>query len=247
MMFEIQPQELGFTDTVNKSTGEVQSDIGNKTGLTPLAEFIAEILTDIVQIDMGYDYLKFDWTDLENTDEKAKAELNKTYIESGQRTIDEVRSDDNMEPLGGGAAKPFVIGTPTFLDQDSLDQKAAATEALTAIASQSKDAEEPVDKSPDNEEDGGKPVDNTEKAMVMLHEFRTFRKYAITRAKNGKPIRVFKSDIIPEVVLGEINKRLSKAASPAIVRGIFNEFMKDYQLSFIADLASIKKEIDSVI
>jgi len=36
---------------VNKSTGEVQQDMGINTGLRPLAEFFQEIFTDVIQVD----------------------------------------------------------------------------------------------------------------------------------------------------------------------------------------------------
>lgn len=249
MMFEIQPQELGFTDTVNKATGEVQFDIGVKTGLAPLASFVEEILTDIVQTDWGYPQLRFAFTNLESTDEKAKADLNAVLINSGQRTIDELRTDDGLEPLGGGADKAFVIGTPTFIDQDSIDNKAKATEALSQIAAASQNnSNGAVDNSGNNADSNQEPpVDNSQKAIMMLHEFRTFRKYAITRVKDGKSIRAFHSDIIPEVVLKEINDRLEKPIGIEEVRSMFNDFMKDYQLDFLADLAGIKKEIDNVL
>lgn len=257
MLFEIQPQELGFTDTVNKSTGEVQENIGFNSGLVPLARFFEEIFTDVIQIDMGYENLKFKYTGLDYRDEKRDAEVAEIKIRSGQTTVDEVRKERGQEPMG--VDKPFVIGTPSFIDQDSIDKKAqadadakAASAAALAQAQQNNDDDETGDgKTPKDGENGEQP-DPKEKSAVDGHvqlvtELRAFRKMALNRVKAGKQIRRFESEVLPQSVVDEMNQRLSKAADAEAVRDIFSEYMQDYQVKFLADVADLQKNLQNVL
>lgn len=255
MLFEIPPNELGFTMNVNKANGEVQHDIGVDTGLRPLAEFFQEILTDVVQEDLGYENLAFKYTGLDITDEKRDAEIAAIKINSGQTTVDEVRKGRGQKPLG--VDKPFVIGTPTFIDADSMKQRAAAADALIGMgkddgSNDGKGDANPVDNS-------GKTTDDTviadpkaEKSAVDTHvqlvsEMRTFRKYAINRIKDGKSLRKFQSEVLPLNVVEEMNTRLSTAAKADDVKEIFKEYMADYQVNFLAETINLRKSIGHII
>jgi len=189
MLFEIQPNELGFTESVNKSTGEVQQDIGFNSGLMPLAHFFEEIFTDVIQNDMGFENLAFKYTGLDQVDERAEAEKNEILIRSGQTTIDEVRQNQGKQPLG--VDKPFVLGNPTFIDPESQKSRADAAAALTSLAAGGgKDDEEPETKDPEEDrkdpENGDVPAEQKEKSAEQNHvqlvtELRAFRKYAVSR------------------------------------------------------------------
>ncbi len=154
MLFEIQPNELGFTESVNKSTGEVQQDIGFNSGLLPLAHFFEEIFTDVIQNDMGFENLAFKYTGLDQVDERAEAEKNEILIRSGQTTVDEVRQKQGKDPLG--VDKPFVLGNPTFIDPDSQKTRSEAAAALTSLAAGGSDDEDKPDPK-DPEEDRKDP------------------------------------------------------------------------------------------
>ena len=251
MLFEIPPNELGFTDSVNKSTGEVQQDIGNASGLRPLAEFFQEIFTDVIQTDMGFENLAFKFTGLEYTDERATAETNEIRIRSGQATVDEVRMEQGMKPLG--VDKPFVLGNPTFIDEESQKTRAEAAAALTSLAAggSEPDAPDPEEdrKDPEN---GDVPAEQKEKSAEQNHiqlvtELRAFRKYAVNRKKDGKALRAFKSDVLPQNVVDEMNDRLSKAADADAVRSIFKDYMADYQVQFLAEVTNLRKSLSKVV
>lgn len=252
MLFEVQPQELGFTDTVNKATGEVQQSIGLNSGLKPLASFFEEIFTDVIQVDLGFENLKFKYTGLDQVDERAEAEKNEVLLRSGQTTVDEVRQSQGKEPLG--VDKPYVIGTPTFIDEESrnasaqaaADAKQAQADALAAQNSSATPAKEdpPAE---DASGDTAKSVTADDTHIKLVTELRTFRKYAIARKKANKSLREFKSEVLPENVVQEMNTRLSKAADTEAVRVIFSDYMKDYQVKFLADTIDLKQSLNRVL
>lgn len=252
MLFEIPPNELGFTDSVNKSTGEVQQDIATDSGLRPLAEFFQEIFTDVIQTDMGFENLAFKYTGLEYTDERGTAETNEIRIRSGQATVDEVRMEQGMKPLG--VNKPFVLGNPTFIDEESQKTRAEAAAALTSLAAGGgkEEEEEPADPKEDEPADGDVPAEQKEKSAEQNHiqlvtELRAFRKYAVNRKKAGKSLRAFKSDVLPGNVVDEMNSRLAKAADADAVRSIFKEYMADYQVTFLAEVTNLRKGLSKVL
>lgn len=254
MMFEIQPQELGFTDTVNKATGEVQQDIGLSTGLKPLANFFAEIFTDVIQTDMGYENLKFEFKGLDVRDEKRIAETNEILIRSGQRTIDELRTDEGMKPLG--VDKPFVLGNPTFIDNESTERRNAAADALISMGQSGNDPNEDEPTDEGNKKNGGddndQEIDQTsekgadQKHIELVTELRAFRKYAINRKKAGKSIRRFESTVLPAKVVDQLNEEVQKAEDPDAVRDLFKEYMHDYQIDFLADVVNLKETLHKI-
>lgn len=232
MLFEIQPQELGFTDTVNKATGEVQQEIGIRSGLVPLAHFIEEIFTDILRYDMGYEQYKFKFLGIDEEDAKEAAEVAEIQIRSGQKTVDEVRASRGEQPIG--VDKPFVIGTPVFIDAESqAKNQVAPAQPATPPAN---DANE---------------TDDTNKAadshIALVTEMRTFRKYATSRIKAGKSLRKFESEVLPAAVCDEMNRRLEKAKTVDAVKSIFSEYMQDYQIKFLAEVQTLSKSLNKVI
>jgi len=254
MLFEIQPNELGFTESVNKSTGEVQQDIGFNSGLMPLAHFFEEIFTDVIQNDMGFENLAFKYTGLDQVDERAEAEKNEILIRSGQTTIDEVRQNQGKQPLG--VDKPFVLGNPTFIDPESQKSRADAAAALTSLAAGGTDngTEDttPEDKPKEDPAPGDVPDEQKQKSAEQNHiqlvtELRAFRKYAVNRKKDGKALRAFKSDVLPQNVVDEMNTKLSKAADADEVRAIFKDYMADYQVQFLAEVTNLRKSLSKVV
>ena len=232
MMFEIPPQELGFTETVNRATGEVQQDIGRSSGLIPLANFFEEIFTDVIQVDLGHPDLMFKFKGLENTNEKQKAEVSEIRIRSGYSTVDQERAIDGLDPLG--IDEPFVIGTPTFLK--------GASEAPVAGSTTDQNS---ADQAGVNDSETQKSAEDVH--IQLVTELRAFRKYALKRSIVGKNLLKFNSEVLPKTVVDEINTRLSKADNPEAVKAIFKEFMQDYQVDFLANVVELKKDLAKVI
>lgn len=108
MMFDLTPQELGLNLQQYKENAESQENIQMRKGLKPLAHFIEEIFTDVLQIDLGYVDLSFKFSGLET---KFNYEDAKTLIPFGVVGIDEIRNDMGLKKLG---VDPFIIAGNTI-------------------------------------------------------------------------------------------------------------------------------------
>lgn len=99
-VFGVPPQEIGFTHDVNRSTSESQQDTVLMRAIKPIASFIADVYTDILQAELGMENLKFMWIDLDPTDAEREAKIDKMYIEAGVYSVDEVRQRLGKDPIG---------------------------------------------------------------------------------------------------------------------------------------------------
>lgn len=241
-MFDVPPTEIGFTSNKgglgDKGANKVQQDAAESRGLVPLAEFFAEIFTDIIQNDLGFEGLCFSFVGLkEDEDAMVQAQVREVQIRSGQRTINEIRTDDGLDPDPSPLADKLMIttGTPTFLEtQEEIDAK---QEEAQAIAGNDQNEEPAKEDTPDN----------TQKMVSLVTELRKFRKMAVARKKAGKTYRPFESAILPDSVVGEMNSRVEKCADVSAVRDVVSEYMQDYQIEFLADVIELNAGIKKVV
>lgn len=251
-LFDVPPSEIGFTSNKgglgDKGSNQIQADAAQNRGLEPLAHFIEEIFTTIVQEDFGLENLKFEYTGLaEDEDAKLEAEVAEIKIRSGQRTLNEIRTDQGLDPFESPEADKLMIvnGTPTFIkSEEEIAEGKAMAEAIASGGGQDEsNKEEPAsedDTPPDNTSD-------TEKMVALVSEFRKFRKMAIARKKADKSFRPFESTLLPQGVIEEMNERIHKAESVDEVKHVFNEFMQDYQINFIADVVELQSNLQKIL
>ncbi|MGN6607974.1 MAG: NUDIX domain-containing protein, partial [Jatrophihabitans sp.] len=89
--YHVTPQDLGFTEDVNRATSETQVDNQFRIGDMPLIEHVQAILSDYLQDDLQLPLdFQFD-TGQEKEDRLATAQSDKIYIESGVISPSEVR------------------------------------------------------------------------------------------------------------------------------------------------------------
>lgn len=112
--FHIVPSDLGFTESVNKSSGETQADVQHRVGDLPLVAHISGVLTHFLQQDLGLPLeFAFD-TGQEKEDRLALAQAWQIYIESGMASPDEGR--EQLLGLPGDPRRP----TPRFFSTTRL-------------------------------------------------------------------------------------------------------------------------------
>ena len=168
------------------------------------------------------------------------ADTNQVLIASGQRTINEIRTDDGLDPIEGGDI-PIFAGS---YQQVGVEPTVVAPVAPVAPEAPKEDipVEEPAAKAVESE-----PIaayDPETAHIQLVTELRTFRKYALKRVKDQRTIKPFESAILPSVAVNEINRRLiDEVQTEDEAKALFKEFMQDYQIDFLARAHELKDQI----
>jgi SPP1 gp7 family putative phage head morphogenesis protein len=103
--YNVTPADLGFTDDVNRSSGDSQADVQFRTGTMPLVMHVQGILTSYLQDDLGLPVeFQFD-TARDSEDQFDTARADEIHIRNGVVSVDEVRelrygkAIDTEEPM----------------------------------------------------------------------------------------------------------------------------------------------------
>ena len=107
-VFGVPPQDLGFTFETNRSTAEIQWEVGKERGLFPLAQFLKEMFDQIIQEDFGFTDLEFVWVNINPMNKLEEAKVFDLLVRTGAVSVDEWRIGEGMDPIG----LPHYIMTP---------------------------------------------------------------------------------------------------------------------------------------
>jgi hypothetical protein len=97
MLFDVSPQELGINLKQYKDNADGQERIQIRKGIKPLANFLADIFNDIIQIDWGYSQYKLKFTGLDG--QFSPDDLTK-LVPIGIVGVDEARADLSLNKIG---------------------------------------------------------------------------------------------------------------------------------------------------
>jgi hypothetical protein len=112
--FHVVPADLGFTENVNKSSGESQGDVQHRVGELPLVAYVQGVLTHFLRDDLGLP-LEFSFdTGQEKEDRLQEAQAWQIYVETGAASSDEMR--EKLLGLPGDPRRP----TPRFFSTTRL-------------------------------------------------------------------------------------------------------------------------------
>jgi hypothetical protein len=98
---------LPFVREVNRATAETALESALNEGLAPLMQWVKDLLDRIIVNVLGKPGYEFVWDDIKELDVVEKANLDGTYIRLGLKSIDDVRAELGMEPVGIG---PMLMG-----------------------------------------------------------------------------------------------------------------------------------------
>jgi phage portal protein BeeE len=99
-LFDVPPEEIGFTEEMSRATAQVQQEVSTKAGLLPVLQVLKEFFDDIIQIDLGCPYLQFSWYSLDKKDELRDAQITERLIPLGLISGDEWRQQNDLPPIG---------------------------------------------------------------------------------------------------------------------------------------------------
>lgn len=148
--YHVVPSDAGFTQEINKSSGETQSDVQHRIGDVPLAKHVGRILTSFLQRDLHLP-LKFQFDFGEEQDDRFQtAQADRQYWEMGVIGSSELRQLRYGLAEDDGYTVPRVIFATRSgpIPLSALDAVAGeinpGTAAPAANATQSRQAFRPV-------------------------------------------------------------------------------------------------------
>jgi hypothetical protein len=110
--YHVPPNELGFTDDVNRSTSESQVDVNFRIGTKPLYQHLQDIFDPYLQDDLGLPLeFKFD-AGQEIEDRVSMAQAHQIYVNMGAESVDEVRSAELGLPVDNEHPVPRFVNNP---------------------------------------------------------------------------------------------------------------------------------------
>ncbi len=112
--FQMTPSDLGFTDGVNKASGDTQMDVQFRINTLPHCAYYEDMLDDVLQCDLDLPVqVRFD-TGREREDRLMEAQAHQIYVSIGAESPDEVR-----EKVLGHPTNP-AEKVPRFFDSVRL-------------------------------------------------------------------------------------------------------------------------------
>lgn len=110
--YHVVPADLGFTENVNRSSGESQADVQHRVGDLPLIRHIQHVLTGFLQEDLGLPLrFAFDLGE-EQVDQLAQAQADQIYIQMGAISPSDVREMRYGLPEPDGQPVPRFVFSP---------------------------------------------------------------------------------------------------------------------------------------
>jgi hypothetical protein len=128
-LFDVPPEEIGFTEEMSRATAQVQQEVSTKAGLLPILQVLKEFFDDIIQIDLGCPHLQFSWYSLDKKDELRDAQITERLIPLGCFSVDEWRQQNDLPPIGLGHY--IMTGTGPILVEDLLAGKIPSQQPQT--------------------------------------------------------------------------------------------------------------------
>jgi len=97
--FDLPAMMLGVAQDVNQSTASELADEAFQNAIVPLAKLIADHITrDVIVKRLGWEDLRFAWTDLESRDEMVEVDIQTKLLAAGVLSVAEVRAMRGLAP-----------------------------------------------------------------------------------------------------------------------------------------------------
>lgn len=128
-----------FVKQMNRATAETAQESALSEGLLPLLDWLAATMNYIIARVFGFDDIEFAWQDERSTNPLEQAQIEDLRVKAGIVSIDEVREDLGLDPIGMGnavitATGPVPIGEAADEEQPDAAPPEAGKLAKSAQA-----------------------------------------------------------------------------------------------------------------
>jgi HK97 family phage portal protein len=208
-VFGVPPQDIGFTYQVNKSSADVQANLGQERGLRPLAQFIEGMFNEIIERDFGINDLEFKYVDINPVDAKLEAEVEKIRIESGVLSVDEVRTKEGLTPIG---LNHYISGNVKLVeDVINPEYRANANQPKVEVKMEEKEEEK----------------EEESKQKLAKQDLLLWRKKAKRDMERGIKLKRFNSLALDKWIIDEIYSQLDIVEDKKMVDVIFEPYLNN--------------------
>lgn len=144
--YGVNPSELGFTENSNLATEINQSKVFKRKAILPLLRMLEyKINNDILsEWDFGSKF-KFKFNTFDIDDEQKKWDLYKTQLETGARSINEIRKQEGLEEIDEGDFDAGVESIPVE-EQEQEEESEETEEEIKPKNPDPKESEERAEK-----------------------------------------------------------------------------------------------------
>jgi len=118
--YGVQPTEVGLVEGITKATAEVSERLAQIKLTQPIMTIISTHINKIIIPSLGYHDVKFRYIVRRNKDDRDEALAERDRVNSGLRTVNEVREADGWLPVDGGD-RPFVLVGKRIYFLDELE------------------------------------------------------------------------------------------------------------------------------
>lgn len=136
-LYRMSPQDIGFTLDQYKTEGSVQQELSQNKAINSLKGVLKQYIDTEIIGDKGFknfNYnMQFQWIDTDVVDPLDQAQVDKIYLSSGVKTINEVRQRDGLDPIVGGQ-KPLIVSGTMVMQLDATPMMVDEGDSLNPVA-----------------------------------------------------------------------------------------------------------------
>ncbi len=112
-----------FIKEQNRATAFTAQEQARDEGLGPQLTFIKSVMDDVIKNGLKMKGVEFKWSMEQENDPSTQATIDDTMLRNGQRSLDDLRQRDGLDPYGIGAM--IYLPTGPIMIQDIIDGKYA--------------------------------------------------------------------------------------------------------------------------
>ena len=129
--YGVTPNDLGFTENVNRATGDTQVDVQFRVGVIPLLRYVEDVINLFLRQHLKVRArIHFD-DGREVEDRVATAQAHQIYVQSGVESPDEVRSELGLAVDPSNPTPRFLAGRTGVVLLSTLEAQAGKTSPET--------------------------------------------------------------------------------------------------------------------
>lgn len=195
-VFGVPPQDLGFTNDINRATADVQRELGQERGMKPIAQMLEEVFTNVVQNDLGFKDLAFRYVNVDPIDKEQEANIDDKRVKAGIVSVDEIRTRDGLKPIGLGH---YISNGQSVVLAEQLGMEKPDTQK--------------EEKEVEDDED------------LQRQDIILWRKQSLNAFKRGKSFKKFESPYLDKWMIDEIYGQLKKVTDKKYIHKVFEPYL----------------------